>query len=134
MSLPHTKSEKPCCSDDLTISEMKTQDQIKGQKIGSKSSALARRKKSTPKKIEKDEKVKVKKQKNVVVEPKPKFTISLSPREIEDDLYALTGKRHLRSKKKRDKKTKEGLDVGFPGSSLDHHDVESLRKKYESLF
>lgn len=107
MSLPDKNSQQP---DDLTIFEMKRHDQINEKNNQTESSTPVAITKSTSMIPTKDEDFKVKKHKNVDEQNPPKFSISISKSEIEEDLYAITGKRNLRCRNKRDKK-KEGLNV-----------------------
>ncbi|KAI3498553.1 hypothetical protein L1887_34329 [Cichorium endivia] len=134
MSSHNTKSHKSDGFDDLTIPEMKRPDQINGQNNETNSSTpVPTTTVSSTSILEMDDDLTVKEKKNVDGESnKRKFSISLSKREIEEDLYSFTGKRHLRCKKRRGKTTKKDLDDFFPGSSLDGNDVESLPKRYDS--
>ncbi|CAI9279447.1 unnamed protein product [Lactuca saligna] len=132
MSLPNKNSQKPDGSDDLIISEMKRHDQINEHNNQTESSTPVEITKSTSMIPTKDEDFKVKKHKNVGEPNPPKFSISISKSEIEEDLYAITGKRNLRCRNRTDKK-KEGLNGIFPGCSLNDHDIESLKKRYDSI-
>ncbi|KAJ6791991.1 uncharacterized protein M6B38_242580 [Iris pallida] len=51
-------------------------------------------------------------------QPRPRFSISLSAREIDEDIYAVTGSRARRRPRKRPRAVQKQLDMLFPGAWL----------------
>ncbi|EPS70235.1 hypothetical protein M569_04525, partial [Genlisea aurea] len=49
---------------------------------------------------------------------RPKFSVSLSKREIEEDFFAMDGRRPSRRPKKRSKTVQKQIETLFPGSWL----------------
>ncbi|URD93340.1 hypothetical protein MUK42_00318 [Musa troglodytarum] len=58
---------------------------------------------------------------------RPKFSISLTREEIEEDIYAVTGRRARRRPRKRARVVQKQLDSLFPGSWLSEITVDSYR-------
>ncbi|XP_072983761.1 uncharacterized protein [Typha latifolia] len=58
---------------------------------------------------------------------RPRFSISLSVDEIEEDIYAVTGSRARRRPRKRPRVVQKQLDALFPGSWLSEITLESYR-------
>ncbi|XVE76873.1 hypothetical protein DITRI_Ditri13aG0015300 [Diplodiscus trichospermus] len=52
-------------------------------------------------------------------EKKPKFSISLTKEEIEEDVFAMTGSKPSKKPKRRPKNVQKELDLLFPGSRLE---------------
>ncbi|KAI3719177.1 hypothetical protein L6452_20071 [Arctium lappa] len=121
MSSPNSKSHEFNGYDDLTISEMNSSTPVQPSVPISRAPT-------------KDEHLKVQKRKappqKGAKSNTTKFTISLTRKEIEEDIFAVTGKKPRRSHKKRSNTMKKNIDELFPGSSLDGHDADSLRKSY----
>lgn len=116
MSSTNSKSHQLCTLGDLAISAIKEHDEIQGQESVTEASTPIEKSKSSSRVLEKSEKSKANKYKKLkqevsVESNQQKLSISLTKREIEEDLYGLTGKRLLRGKSKMDKKVKKDLDV-----------------------
>ncbi|GKB71454.1 hypothetical protein Tco_0932866 [Tanacetum coccineum] len=119
MSLTNSKSNQLCTLGDLDISDIKEHDEIQGPESVTKASTPIEKSKSSSRVFEKSEKSKANKYKKIKKEvsgesDQQRLSISLTKREIEEDLYGLTGKRLLRGKSKMDKKVKTDMDDREP--------------------